>query len=113
MKIYGIDCPHNNCSDARSRKCFSCKQNTDLNKNNLSKYIPDKLDFVSTATEIKKCVNVFRIEKRCEKCGGKLDYTGKILYCYPPKFPHKCVDCELIVNFDRTYPAIVYEDKQD
>lgn len=41
MKIYGITCLYDNCLDSRSHKCFSCNQNTDPNKNNLSKYSPD------------------------------------------------------------------------
>lgn len=49
-----------------------------------------------------KVLQVFMI---CDKCGrGEMRPTGECLMSNPPLYPHKCVVCGHIENFNFLYP---------
>ena len=59
--------------------------------------------------EIRKEVRTFLVHLKCN-CGGKMLATGMCLTSDPPQYPHECVECDLIVNKDTTYPCIQHEE---
>ena len=60
--------------------------------------------------EIKKEVKTVEIDYKCPKCKvGRLRPTGVKQMTYPPKYPHKCTNCDYTETFRNTYPYIDYE----
>jgi hypothetical protein len=64
--------------------------------------------------ETKREVNVFRIDKQCEKCDGYMlrDMSVDVdLDESPLRFPHKCHKCGQRATFLEEYHKIVFEVK--
>ena len=60
--------------------------------------------------ETRKELKTIEVDYKCPKCGkGKLRPTGKKLLSHPPKYPHKCTECDHKETFINTYPYIDYE----
>lgn len=49
-----------------------------------------------------------KVTKLCEKCGGDMVFSGRVLTTYPGKYPHNCKECNHEQNYDRSYPAVQY-----
>lgn len=63
-------------------------------------------------SEIKKRVNIYKIDFRCDICGtGFYRQTGVVNLTNPPKYPHRCTVCgaEMIVS-GKTYPYMIEEE---
>lgn len=50
----------------------------------------------------------YGVRYKCE-CGGEMLPTGTMLLVDPPKYPHKCEECEQSINLSEKYPAIRWE----
>jgi hypothetical protein len=50
-------------------------------------------------------VETFRIGAFCPKDGTELKFGGYILTSSPPKYPHKCPECDYKVNLPTSYPT--------
>ena len=63
--------------------------------------------------ETKKEKTTVEIDYECIKCGvGKLRPTGKKLLSKPPKYPHKCTECDFKKTFtNKKYPYIEMVDR--
>lgn len=55
-------------------------------------------------------VKTFRETMRCDKCNGKMAFTGTVLTVHPAKYPHYCDECQDVVTMDDVYPRIVYRE---
>lgn len=63
-------------------------------------------------SEIKKRVNIYKIDFRCDICGtGFYRPTGVANLTNPPQYPHRCTVCgaELIVP-GKAYPYVIEEE---
>lgn len=62
--------------------------------------------------EISKEVKVYLVEYKCPECeNGQLLPTGNALMTYPPKYPHKCTECDYMQTFSHQYPTIRYDNR--
>ena len=47
----------------------------------------------------------------CDECNTEVEFTGNVLMSSPPKYVHKCPNCNEEIWLEKSYPCIVYEDK--
>lgn len=53
-----------------------------------------------------------RVDYRCDKCDtGHMRPTGVMLLSNPPKFPHRCTECDALQTFTEKYPTIQYAEE--
>lgn len=62
----------------------------------------------TTTSERMVEVKPFQVNLICS-CGGVMRPTGQVLTVYPPRYPHRCQECESVTD-DPTaaYPYITY-----
>ena len=47
----------------------------------------------------------------CDTCMmGVMKYGGVMKMCDPPKFEHKCINCEFVRDLDKKYPTVEFRD---
>lgn len=65
-------------------------------------------------SEIKRKVQPVTVSMECDKCRkGNMMSNGRTLMSHPPKYSHKCTNCENIENYNKIYPCIEYEPYYD
>ena len=65
--------------------------------------------------EVKKKIDVFRLDYICDKCEkGRMRHTGLVLTSMPPQYPHECDECGHAQTFRGfSYPTQVFEDERE
>ena len=62
--------------------------------------------------EIRKEVTVYRVHKQCKSCKKGIMLCGtQALASNPPKFQHKCNNCEAVDYYLKMYPTTEYKEK--
>jgi len=51
-----------------------------------------------------------QVDARCPNCDGRLLPTGEVKSSHPPKYPHRCKECERYFTLLDRYPKIEYEE---
>lgn len=59
---------------------------------------------------------IYQVFMQCDKCGGLMKPTGEYLASNPPKYPHKCQNCDAVEIFPYMYPyqrLVMIEDPRE
>ena len=55
-------------------------------------------------------VRSFRRFLKCPTCGdGHVEFTGETFLCNPPKYKHKCIQCNIVFSSDIVTGQIMHE----
>lgn len=54
-------------------------------------------------------VKVFEERLYCDKCGTEMEYDGRVLCSYPPKYPYTRPSCGWCTLSTIKYPNIIYK----
>jgi len=55
-------------------------------------------------------VTPVRVTATCPDCGSVLFFSGIVLTCHPPRYPHNCNKCGVRFDLEHVYPRIEYPD---